>query len=65
MAAALGGSLGMVREASTGEATVGVPVMYAQRQEMAMADAPTPIAPAEQVVRASVSLVYHLIGGGS
>lgn len=60
LATALNATIMGVREATTGEVSVGVPVMYAQRQEMAMADAPTPIAPSEQVVRASVTVVYTL-----
>lgn len=67
LAEALGMALGQVREASTVEAGPVFPVMMEARMEMAsdagMA-APTPVAPAEQVVRATVQVVYTVLGRG-
>jgi uncharacterized protein YggE len=64
MAAALGVSLGAVREAQTAEFGMvpQPPVMYA-REAMAAdmaASAPTPINPSEQMVRATVVVTYAI-----
>jgi uncharacterized protein len=61
MARALGGEVGMVREAVTVDAGSVVP-LYQERMQMA-ADVATPILPSEQVVRVQVALVFELIGG--
>jgi uncharacterized protein len=64
MAAALGVRLGPVQDAATAEApTYGPGPMPMMRLEMADA-ATTPVAPAEQVIRASVSVVYLILPGG-
>lgn len=62
IAAALGGRLGEVQQAATGDVSVAEPVMYARMEMAQMADAgaSTPIAPSEQLVRVTVSLVYRL-----
>lgn len=61
LAGALGLGLGMVREAYTADIGVVVPVMN-QQMEMAMVgNAPTPISPAEQTVRATVVIVYQIL----
>ena len=61
LANAMGVSLGMIREAATLDMGAGPPVMMA-RQEMMMdavaQSAPTPINPGEQIVRATVMIVY-------
>lgn len=61
LAAAMGLRLGAVREASTLDVGYGppVPVMMERAVAMDMAQAaPTPINPGEQIVRASVLIVY-------
>jgi uncharacterized protein len=64
MAAALGLGLGMVREASTVEAGPVFPVVQEARMQMAgdAAMSPTPVSPGEQVVRATVQVVYAVVG---
>ena len=61
LAAAMGVRLGMVREAATLDAGGGPPVIM---ERMEMADvamrAPTPISPAEQVIRATVVVTYSI-----
>lgn len=61
LASAMGVSLGMIREAATLDVGYGPPVVMA-RQEMMMdavaQSAPTPINPGEQIVRATVMIVY-------
>lgn len=66
LAAAMGLRLGMVREASTLDVGYGGPVMMMAREGMADAvaqAAPTPINPGEQVVRATVLIVYAFSSG--
>ncbi|HYR11673.1 MAG TPA: SIMPL domain-containing protein [Longimicrobium sp.] len=61
LASAMGLQLGMVREASTLEVGYGGPVMMMAREgmaDMAAQSAPTPINPGEQIVRATVMIVY-------
>lgn len=59
LAAALGVTLGQVREAYTADVGMPQPVMM-QRMEMADAAASTPISPGEQTVRATVIIVYAI-----
>jgi uncharacterized protein YggE len=65
LASAMGVRLGMIREAATLDLGAGMPVMMA-REGMAMdavaQSAPTPINPGEQIVRASVMIVYAFSG---
>lgn len=60
LASAMGVQLGMIREASTLEVGYGGPIPMMAREGMAdMAQsAPTPINPGEQVVRATVMIVF-------
>ncbi len=61
LASAMGVSLGMIREASTLDIGYGGPVPVMAREGMAdavMQSAPTPINPGEQIVRATVMIVY-------
>ncbi len=61
LAGAMGVQLGAVREASTVEVGYSGPVMMMAREGMADAvaqNAPTPINPGEQTVRATVMIVY-------
>lgn len=64
IAAALGVELGEVLDASTSAAPPQGP-RYMQRMDMeaAAASAPTPIEPGEQTLRATVSIVYAIVGG--
>lgn len=68
LASAMGATLGMVREASTVDVGNVGPVMVMERLEMAadagaMQSAPTPINPGEQVIRATVIIVYGFSNG--
>lgn len=66
LADALGMGLGSMREAGTVEAGPVFPVMMEARMQMADAGgAPTPVSPGEQVVRATVTVVYNVTGRGS
>jgi len=62
LAGAMGVRLGMIREAATLDIGVGVPMPMMAREGMAMdavaQSAPTPINPGEQIVRATVMIVY-------
>ena len=62
LANAMGVTLGMIREAATLDVGVGVPVPMMAREGLMMdavaQSAPTPINPGEQIVRASVMIVY-------
>jgi uncharacterized protein YggE len=53
-----------VREASTVESGPVFPVMQEARMQMAgdVAMSPTPVSPGEQVVRATVQVVYAVVG---
>lgn len=61
LAAALGLSLGMVREAYTADVGAVQPMMM-ERMQMADAAASTPINPGEQTVRATVVVIYAITG---
>lgn len=60
LASAMGVTLGQAREASTADVAHGPPIMMERLQaaDVGLANAPTPINPGEQVIRATVTIVY-------